>query len=89
MPNRALVESDVHWREYAQCIGEECFFPASEYDFAAVRAARAICAGCPVQVECLSYAMETNQPDGIWGGMSARERQELRRHLLKSIPRAS
>lgn len=38
-----------------------------------------ICEGCPVQQQCLDYALE-NYEWGIWGGTSERERKRIRRH---------
>jgi WhiB family redox-sensing transcriptional regulator len=32
-----------------------------------------------VRVDCLDYALETNQDSGIWGGTSEDERRALRR----------
>jgi WhiB family redox-sensing transcriptional regulator len=43
------------------------------------RDAKAICAGCPVREECLEYAMRWDQLCGVWGGLSERERRQLRR----------
>lgn len=43
------------------------------------RKAKAICKGCPVQVPCLRHALARPEGDGIWGGMTSRERQELSR----------
>jgi WhiB family redox-sensing transcriptional regulator len=43
-----------------------------------VEPAKAVCVACPVRVQCLSYALETNQRFGVWGGHSARERKALR-----------
>lgn len=43
------------------------------------RPAKAICASCGVREECLAFAVETGQGDGIWGGMNARERERVRR----------
>jgi WhiB family redox-sensing transcriptional regulator len=40
--------------------------------------AKAVCARCPVRVDCLSYALDTGQDAGVWGGASAEERQENR-----------
>ena len=31
--------------------------------------ARAICAGCPVRLPCLAWAMANGVDDGIWGGV--------------------
>ena len=41
--------------------------------------AKAICAGCPVRLDCLIFALEANQQFGIWGGYDEEERRELRR----------
>lgn len=40
--------------------------------------ARVVCANCPVQEECLDWAMEQREPYGIWGGLTPRERERLR-----------
>jgi hypothetical protein len=47
----------------------------------AVVAARAICAGCPVQKECLTYSLGWNFNHGIWGGYTECERRVMRRIL--------
>jgi WhiB family redox-sensing transcriptional regulator len=39
----------------------------------------AICRQCPVRKECLNYALRTNQPSGIWGGLIPRDRAKLRK----------
>src|SRR5215471_525789 len=43
-----------------------------------VNKARALCRPCPVRVECLTFAMITMQTDGLWGGLTERERQDMR-----------
>jgi WhiB family redox-sensing transcriptional regulator len=43
--------------------------------------ALAICASCPVQVECLDYALEARERFGIWGGTTDKQR---RRHLRRT-----
>lgn len=47
---------------------------------AGLAAARAVCAGCPVRAECLSYAVGADVL-GVWGGTDEHERRELTRHL--------
>jgi hypothetical protein len=44
------------------------------------RAAIAICRICPVQGECLAYAIDTGQLHGVWGGTP---QQELRRLITR------
>ena len=72
-----------HWREWAACRGmdSEVFFsPDGERGIAKrarERAAKAICATCPVREPCLAHALATREPYGVWGGMSERERAAL------------
>lgn len=78
------------WRELAACLDEDQdrFFP-DDADVGAIGAAKAICSACPVADECLTYAIETNQSIGIWGGLTGRERRKIRRDWMKEIRRAS
>ena len=34
---------------------------------------------CPVRVECLNYALNTKQDDGVWGGTTENERARIKR----------
>jgi len=52
------------------------FFPS---DGVGVDKARKICAGCPVAVECLEYALEQRIDHGVWGGCSERDGWRCRR----------
>jgi hypothetical protein len=49
----------------------DIFFPSLG---ASLAPARAVCSRCPVQAECACAA----EADGIWGGMSGRQRKHLR-----------
>ena len=40
-------------------------------------AAKAVCATCPVIAQCLERALKVGEPDGVWGGLTARERDAL------------
>lgn len=44
-----------------------------------IAVAKNICTRCPVVVECLRWAVETDQRHGIWGATTPDERQRLRR----------
>jgi len=66
------------WQDRALCAqtDPEAFFPekgGSNTD------AKRICRRCPVEDECLTYALKTNEPFGVWGGMSADERGPIQR----------
>ena len=62
------------WMEFAACVGHdpELWFPDGHgrHD-AETREARAICATCAVQAECLDLAVVRGEKYGIWGGVSA------------------
>lgn len=47
--------------------------------------AKAICRRCEVQLECLEFALFT-AVDGIWGGTTQKERQEIRSRSGMSLP---
>jgi len=42
-----------------------------------LRTAKALCDSCPLKRLCLEYALEAGEEQGIWGGMTGRERQRL------------
>jgi WhiB family transcriptional regulator, redox-sensing transcriptional regulator len=54
----------------------ELFFPPKGGNEGSL--AKQVCHGCPVIAACLAYALDHPSLDGIWGGRSFRERQELR-----------
>ena len=72
-----------HWRAESACRDADLnlFFPAGVTGPAErqIREAKAICAACPIRQTCLSFAIETNQEYGIWGGTTEDERRVLRR----------
>jgi len=68
---------EYKWRLLAACRGADTglFFPVRG---ASNRKAKAMCRKCRVRAECLDYAVETNQPAGVWGGKTERARREIR-----------
>ena len=66
------------WMLEARCLDAdpEAFFPEKG---GSTREAKRICAICPVQQDCLTYALRNDERFGIWGGMSERERRRLKR----------
>ncbi len=63
------------WREQAACkdMDPEIFFPEKiplrAVKNAAVARAIIVCSECPVKEECLRYAQENKEYQGIWGGV--------------------
>lgn len=76
------------WRTDAACLQEEpeLFFPIGTADRALVQTeqAKAICRDCKVVHICLSWAMESCQDSGVWGGLSEDERRTLKRRSARA-----
>ena len=60
---------------------EMFFLPKGLQATMEMRMAKKLCEECPVKAECLTYALEANEPYGIWGGLTPSERGRLRRKL--------
>jgi WhiB family transcriptional regulator, redox-sensing transcriptional regulator len=62
----------------AKCVDADpdIFFPSRGDD---TQVAKKICAVCEVWAECLEYALENEQDDGIWGGFSERQRLAMKK----------
>lgn len=66
------------WDDEAACVGHDPEMWFAEYpSVKVVKRAKAICAKCPIRVECASRGM--GEEYGIWGGLTAEERARLRR----------
>lgn len=67
------------WRFDGACRGMEksLFYPPTGHR---PTQALVICRGCPVRKECAEYALEQNQHWGVWGGLTERQRFDVKRH---------
>ena len=65
--------NDAKWMDWALCAqtDPEVFFPKKGGSHTE---AKKVCEQCPVRTDCLNWAIEHNESEGIWGGMSAKER---------------
>ena len=72
-----LIATD--WRSLAACrdMNPDDFHPDKGHSATAARA-KAVCATCDVRSECLAFAERFDIYDGIWGGLSPRERGAMR-----------
>ena len=91
-PVAARLSTGGNWRSTAACRSADAdlFFPISGSGRALeqVTQAKAICVGCPVQRECLAFALRTHQIHGIWGGMTEEERHPRQRLNGQAHPQA-
>jgi WhiB family redox-sensing transcriptional regulator len=71
----------MDWRHRAACLDEdpELFFPIGTTGPALrqIELAKAVCRSCGVLEECRSWALESGQEAGVWGGLSEDERRAL------------
>lgn len=44
-----------------------------------------VCRACPVRIECLVYAIYTNENSGIWGGYAQKQIRKMRRRIRKAL----
>jgi WhiB family redox-sensing transcriptional regulator len=82
---------EQRWRYKAACADRDTdfWFPTDTNISPAARRALEICRECPVRTECLDHAMTTPEFHGIWGGMTAPQRHELRRRPVRTPREAS
>lgn len=71
------------WEERAVCRSEDpnlFFLPTYTESIMAreLEKARGVCGRCPVVRQCLRFAIDTGQPDGVWAGTTPQQRRELR-----------
>lgn len=72
-------------------VDPELFFPQEEEIYPGkivstyidMAAAKKICAGCPLRLECLDYGLQ-NSEIGIWGGLTESQREAFRRKVRRS-----
>lgn len=72
-----LVLADQTWAVHAACadVDPDSLFVRG----AAQRQVRQVCFSCPVRIECLADALDSNTTFGVWGGLTERERRALLR----------
>jgi WhiB family redox-sensing transcriptional regulator len=78
------------WQERGHCAGAgpDLMFPEAN-DMAGVLAAKAVCEGCPVTASCLTYALDTPERFGVWGGLTEYARRKLRKARKAHQPAAT
>ncbi|MBC2637881.1 MULTISPECIES: WhiB family transcriptional regulator [unclassified Rhodococcus (in: high G+C Gram-positive bacteria)] len=93
-----LFGHDLEWQRHSRCrrMGTELFFPqdgeSPHQRSKRERAAKQLCACCPVADRCRTHAVDNSEPHGIRGGLSAHERRSSRQaadsHASAAVPAA-
>lgn len=73
--SRAYLRVDWH-RAACEGVGWDPFFGGDEGE------AKALCQGCPIQRDCLRYAVNAHEV-GVWGGMTDEERRAMVRRIRR------
>jgi WhiB family redox-sensing transcriptional regulator len=80
------TELPREWVKRAACRGHQALF-FDEKTAEAVAAAKALCAVCPVRLECLDRAVVHRERDGIWAGLTPTELWKLIRAAQRARSR--
>jgi WhiB family redox-sensing transcriptional regulator len=90
MHTMETVSSLTAWQEQAACKAAPLgiFYCDNLSDKNPLRGqleqiAKYICSTCPVINECLQHAMLLPEREGVWGGLTAKERERRRRNASR------
>jgi WhiB family redox-sensing transcriptional regulator len=74
-------------------VDPELFFPQESEvggviysKYVNVSAAKQVCDECPLRIQCLEYAMSSNEI-GIWGGTTEAQREGMKKSLRRAARR--
>lgn len=86
-----VYERGADWRDLGLCRTHpepELWFPigASPAAHAQTGEAKAICRQCPVIQRCWQWSVENQEPVGVWGAMSEKERRVFLRRRGVHLP---
>lgn len=74
------VEDEVpyRWSRDAACRGMDSRFWFPERG-EITSEAKQVCGACPVREDCLDESLRNGERHGVWGGLSERQRRQIRR----------
>lgn len=77
------VKNTAEWMHDGLCRTSEpeLWYSKDKHD---QRAAKQVCAKCPVRKDCLDYGLSIRDMHGVWGGLDEKQRKDLRRRSLLS-----
>ncbi len=74
---------DLFWRYRGACRGldPDIFYPVTDEE---AEAAKAVCGQCVVRQQCLEFALDNREREGVWGGATEKERRRILRQRRKT-----
>ena len=85
-----MIYYAMDWRKTGACLAADpdLFFPVGAGAASAPEASRALslCDNCPVKRQCLDFAIQTGETNGIWGGTTPEERIRVLRGRNRRRP---
>lgn len=82
---KKLTEPLPRWKDgVCQTMSSEIFFmDADDKADSPSGDAQAACDRCTIVAACLHWAMINHEPYGVWGGTTPKQRQQLRRPIIR------
>jgi WhiB family redox-sensing transcriptional regulator len=83
--------TNLNWQGHGACrdVDPELFFPDNPTTAREqTQAAKAVCLACPVLITCQDYALTNGEEWGVWGALTAREREQIRNPKAKDTETA-
>ena len=77
LPSFGAPEKDPSWRQRALCLGSDIRKFFRERGDTGYHEERVECAICPVQKNCLDFALDNHIRDGFFGGFTREERKKI------------
>lgn len=68
-----------NWRQNAACRGQDPndYIPEKQNKKDTKHYDKTTCASCPVQTQCLDYALANRAKKGLWGGTTPKQREKM------------
>ncbi len=78
-----MTVQELKWWDMGACRGLDAsiFYPDDDDE---ALAAKTVCEGCSVRVECLEHALTVREKSGVWGGATERDRRRIIRQRRRS-----
>jgi WhiB family redox-sensing transcriptional regulator len=88
-PNVWNAWLSAKWMDRGICtdLHDDTFYPDAKDNPGLVtkqiKAAKKVCDQCPVKAECAHWALDHDEPEGIWGGLTVGDRAKLKPRQLE------